>query len=335
MKIAVVVPVFNEQENLRELYRRLRGVFEKLQDITWQVVYVNDGSNDSSIEIMLEQCREDPRFSVIDLSRNFGHQAAISAGLAHASADAVILMDADLQDPPQIIPELVEHWRQGAEVVRAERRTRKEKGLRRLGFETFHRVFTWISDFPIPSQSGIFGLLDIKAVQELNRLPEKNRYLPGLRSWVGFRQEVIYYDREDRAAGEPKQTLRRLIRYALDAIFSFSYKPLRLMTGIGACISIGGFVLACVFVVKRLWGIETAQTGFTTLITMILFLGGVQLVAIGLVGEYMARIYDEVKQRPLYIVSKLYGIEPPNRSGSAPSSCSAPRKNQSGTAASA
>lgn len=322
--------MYNEQENLQELYRRLKDVFEKLGDITWRVIYVNDGSSDDSIKIMLEQCKQDSRFSVIDLSRNFGHQAAISAGLAHASADAVILMDGDLQDPPEIIPELLKCWQQGAHVVRAERRTRKEKGLRRFGFETFHRLFTWISDFPIPSQSGIFGLLDRKAVEELNKLPEKNRYLPGLRSWVGFRQEVIYYDREDRAAGEPKQTLRRLIRYALDAIFSFSYKPLRLMTGIGVCISLGGFILACVFVVKRLWGIETAQTGFTTLITVILFLGGVQLVAIGLVGEYMARIYDEVKQRPLYIVNRLYRIDPPDGSGSAPSNHSASKQDQFG-----
>ena len=308
-----MIPIHNEEENLPELYQRLRKECNALGDVSWQVIYVNDGSHDQSMSIMLEQCRGDSRFSVIDLSRNFGHQAAISAGLAHAYGDAVILMDGDLQDPPEVIPELVARWREGAQIVRAERRSRKERGIRRIGFEVFHRAFNWVSDFPIPSQTGIFGLIDRQAVKELNQLQEKNRFLPGLRSWVGFRQAVVTYDRQDRAAGQPTQTLRRLIRYGLDAVFSFSYKPLRLMTGIGLCISVGGFVLACIFVIKRLLGIEVAQTGFTTLITVVLFLGGVQLVAVGVLGEYTARIYDEVKRRPLYIVSDRYGIDAPHQ----------------------
>ncbi len=311
MKLDIVVPIFNEHENLRELNRRLREVCDKLVDITCQVIYVNDGSRDNSMEIMLEQREVDSRFTIVDLSRNFGHQAAISAGLAHADGDAVIFIDGDLQDPPEVIPDLVECWRGGAQIVQAQRRSRKDHGLRRLGFESFHKIFTWISDFPIPPQTGIFGLLDRQAVEELKRFKEKNRFFPGLRSWVGFSQGVVHYDREDRAAGEPKQSFRRLARYALDAMFSFSYKPLRIMTGVGILISTCGFLLACIFVIKRLAGVEIAQTGFTTLVTLVLFLGGVQIIAIGLLGEYLARIYDEVKQRPLYIVQNRHGINMP------------------------
>ena len=303
-----MIPIYNEQENLEELYRRLKEVCESLANVSWQVIYVNDGSYDGSMEIIMEQCKRDSRFAIIDLSRNFGHQSAIAAGLAHADGDAVIFMDGDLQDPPELIPELLETWGDGAQVVQARRRSRQERGLRRIGFTVFHNIFGWISDFPIPPHTGIFGLLDRQAVQELNLLTEKNRFFPGLRSWVGFKQGVVYYDRKDRAAGKPKQSFRRLIRYGLDAIFSFSYKPLRIMTAIGIFISLVGFLLASFFIIKRLAGIEIAQTGFTTLVTLVLFLGGVQLIAVGLLGEYLARIYDEVKKRPLYIVKKRYGI---------------------------
>jgi len=306
-----VIPIYNEQENLPELFRRLRDACDNLDGIAWQVIYVNDGSRDDSMKIMQEQCRKDSRFAILDLSRNFGHQAGIAAGLAHADGDVVIFMDGDLQDPPELIPDLLACWREGAQVVRAQRQSRKERGIRRFGFEVFHKVFSWISDFPVPPQTGIFGLLDRQAVKELNRFTEKNRFFPGLRSWVGFKQGVVYYDRQDRAAGKPKQSFRRLIRYALDAIFSFSYKPLRLMTGMGIVISSAGFSLACFFVIRRLTGVEIAQTGFTTLVTLVLFLGGVQLIAVGLLGEYLARIYDEVKRRPLYIVKNRYGIDVP------------------------
>lgn len=311
MKLDIVIPIYNEQENLRELNRRLRQVCDGLDGVTWQVIYVNDGSEDESTQIMLEQCEADSRFTIVELSRNFGHQAAIAAGLAHADGDAVIFMDGDLQDPPEIIPDLLERWREGAKIVRAQRRTRQESGMRRLGFEVFHKAFKWISDFPVPAQAGIFGLIDRQAVTELSRLTERNRFFPGLRSWVGFEQGVVYYDRHKRASGEPKQSLKRLIRYALDGIFSFSYKPLRTMTALGAFVAGIGFLLACVFVLKRLAGIEMAQTGFTTLVTVVLFLGGIQLIAVGLLGEYLARIYDEVKQRPLYIVKTRHGINTP------------------------
>ena len=306
MKVDIVIPIYNEKENLSELFDRLRNVFNKLNGIIFKVIYVNDGSNDNSLTIMLGQCKGDSRFSIIDLSRNFGHQAAITAGLAYTDSDATILMDGDLQDQPELIPDLLMLWEKGARIVRVQRKSRKEHGLRRIGFEVFHKVFNFISDFQVHSNTGIFSLIDKQAVKELNQLKEKNRFLPGLRSWVGFEQDVVYHDRTDRTAGKPKQTFRRLFKYAFDAIFSFSYKPLRIMTAMGITISVIGFVMASFFIVRRILGIEIAQTGFNALLTLVLFLGGVQLIAIGLIGEYLARVYDEVKERPLYIVKKIY-----------------------------
>jgi dolichol-phosphate mannosyltransferase len=316
LKVAVVIPIWNEQENLPELSRRLQAALETACAATpgldWQVIYVDDGSKDRSVELILEHNRREPRFSLVKLSRNFGHQPAISAGMAaalDAGADAAIIMDGDLQDPPELIPELVKAWRDGGQVVRAQRRSRAETGLRRVGFEAFHKFFGWISDYPIPAQAGVFGLMDRAALQSLSGLPEKNRFLPGLRSWIGFDQRNVEYDRQDRAAGEPKQTMKRLFKYALDAIFSFSYKPLRMMTYAGVIISVIGFLLAIYFILKRLMGVEHAETGFTTLVCLVLFLGGVQLIALGLLGEYLGRIYDEVKNRPAYIVAKRVGFD--------------------------
>lgn len=304
--LAIVIPIWNESSGLEELFVRLQRVLDGLPDLDSQVIYVNDGSTDGSLAIMLEQRRRDRRFTLLDLSRNFGQQAAIAAGLAASSADATIVMDGDLQDPPELIPEMVACWRAGAEVVRAQRRTRQERGFRRWSIQLFERLFGWLADFPMPAHVGVFGLLDRKALEELNRLGERNRFLPGLRAWVGFEQRVVYYDRDARAAGLPKQSFGRLLQYALNGIFSFSYKPLRLMVVIGSVICVIGFALASSFVVKRLAGIEQAQMGFTTLVTLLLFLGGVQLVSIGLLGEYLARIYDEVKGRPLFIVRSRF-----------------------------
>lgn len=312
--LSIVIPIFNEAESLSELQRRLREVCDRLVDVTWQVIYVNDGSSDDSARILAEQHAADSRFMVVDLSRNFGQQAAISAGLAHANADAVVIMDGDLQDPPELIPQLVAAWRDGGEVIRAVRRSRSEDGIRRLGIDLFHRIFSWISDVPFAEDSGVFSLLNRQAAHEFNLLAERNRFIPGLRTWIGFDQRVVEYDRLPRVAGDSKQSMPQLVRYALDAVFSFSYKPLRLMTVIGVCVSALGFVLACGFVIRRLTGVEIAQTGFTTLVTLILFLGGIQLIAVGLLGEYLGRIYDEAKQRPLYVVRKRLGVMPPGGS---------------------
>jgi polyisoprenyl-phosphate glycosyltransferase len=308
--LAVVIPVFNEEELLPELCRRLAAACASVADLDWQVIFVDDGSRDASARIILEQRTAEPRFTLVRLSRNFGHQPAITAGLVHADADGVVIMDADLQDPPELIPELVAAWRAGGQVILAERRSRQERGLRRLGFDLFHRFFGMLTDFPIPANAGVFGLLDRLAVDQLVALTERNRFLPGLRSWIGFDQRVVYYDRQDRAAGQPKQTFRRLVRYAMDGIFSFSFKPLRMMTWAGVLVAAIGFITALVFILRRLFFADPAVTGFTTLLTMMMFLGGVQLIAIGLLGEYIGRIYDEVKNRPIYIAASRHGVKP-------------------------
>ena len=305
--LTVVVPVYNEQENLPELCRRVKAACESIAGLSWQMIMVDDGSRDDTVKMALAEHAADPRFNLVRLSRNFGHQAAITAGLSHADSDAVVIMDADLQDPPELIPELVKTWREGGQVVMAQRKSRAETGLRRIGFDLFHKFFRWLSDFPIPSQTGVFGLMCRDAHQELVKLTERNRFIPGLRAWIGFDQRTVYYDRQDRAAGEPKQTFKRLIKYAMDGVFSFSYKPLRLMMWSGVMVSIAAFLVAIYFIIKRIAGVETALTGFTTTITLILFLGGIQLIAIGLLGEYLGRIYDEVKNRPMFIVRSFTG----------------------------
>ncbi len=299
--VTIVIPVFNEAAVLPELVRRLTAVFAAHPDTHWRAVLVDDGSRDASPRLVRDAAARDARFELIELSRNFGFQAALAAGLAAAPGDALVTMDADLQDPPELIPELVARWRAGAEVVRAVRRSRAETGLRAIGFSLFHAFFDRISDFPIEPNSGTFGLLSRAAVDALNALPERHRFFPGLRAWVGFTTAEVAYDRQERAAGQPQQTLRRLVRYAFDGVFSFSYLPLRLLTYAGIVISTAGFALGAFFVAKRLLGLEVAQTGFTTLVTLVLFLGGVQLIGIGVLGEYLARVYDEVKRRPLYV----------------------------------
>jgi len=309
-KIAVVIPVFNEEAVLPDLFRRLAAVFDGQPDIGWSSVLVNDGSRDNSTALIVAQNARDPRFKLVDLSRNFGFQSALAAGLdAATGADAVVTMDADLQDPPELIPEMVAAWRNGAEVVRAVRRTRSETGLRRMAFDLFHKLFGLLSDYPIEPNSGTFGLLDRQAVAAFNSLAERNRFFPGLRAWVGFRRADVPYDRQERAAGKPQQTFRRLARYALDGVFSFSYLPLRMLTYAGMFIAGLGFAVGLFFVCKRLLGIETASTGFTTLVTLILFLGGVQLIGIGVLGEYLGRIYDEVKRRPNFLVRRRVGFD--------------------------
>lgn len=302
--VCLVIPVFNEAAVLPELFQRLCAIMDGHSHITWQVLLVNDGSRDQSARLINEKSEGDPRFRQLELTRNFGFQAALSAGLAHAQGDAVITMDADLQDPPEIIPELIAQWQAGADVVRAVRRSREETGLRRLGMDLFHGVFNKLSDMPVEANTGTFGLMNREALTALNQLPERNRFFPGLRSWVGFTTAEVLYDRKLRAAGEPQQNFRRLARYALDGVFSFSRLPLRLLTYTGIFISGLGFSTGLFFVIRRLLGQEIAFTGFTTLVTLLLFTGGVQLIGIGVLGEYLGRIYDEVKQRPLYVLRK-------------------------------
>lgn len=302
--VTIVIPIFNEEAVLPELLARLTKLFDGHLDIRWDALLVDDGSRDRSVTLVREHAAKDSRFGLIEFSRNFGFQAAITAGMAHARGDAIVTMDADLQDPPELIPRLVAGWREGHEIVRAVRRSRQETGVRRWGMDLFHRLFGRVADSPIDANTGTFGLLDRIAVDAINQLPERNRFFPGLRAWVGFKTGEVVYDRQERAAGQPQQTLLKLFRYALDGVFSFSYLPLRVLTYAGIFIALMGFAAAVFYAVRRIINIETAPTGYTTLVTIVLFLGGVQLIGIGVLGEYLARVYDEVKQRPPYIVRR-------------------------------
>jgi dolichol-phosphate mannosyltransferase len=306
--ISVVAPIFNEEENLPEFRRRVTGALEQVAE-PWELILVNDGSRDGSERILRQFHDEDPRVKVIHLSRNFGHQPAVTAGVHHARGDCVVLIDGDMQDPPEVIPELIARWREGNHVVLGERASRADHGLRGVGFRLFYPLMRRISDLPGGPDAGIFGLMDRAVVDEFNKMPERSRFIPGLRSWLGFRQASVKYDRQDRAAGKPKQTFSRLVRYAMDGMISFSYKPLRFMTWAGVFVAAVGFCTAIYFIIKRVFFNDPAVTGFTTLLTMMMFLGGVQLIAIGILGEYIGRIYEEIKQRPLYVVREKVGFD--------------------------
>ncbi len=299
--ISIVAPVYNEEEGILGFIGEVTKTMRS-GELSWELVLVNDGSSDGTLELIRQEKERIPEIEWVDLSRNFGHQAAVTAAIAHARGDAVVVMDADMQDPPSLIPNLIASWKAGNHVVFARRTDRAEKGLRRFGFEMFHKFFRYTIDFPIPRDIGVFSLLDRSAVDEINQLPERNRFLPGLYSWVGFQQGFVEYARADRDEGEPKQTFKNLLKYALDGILSFSYKPIRLLGAIGLLTALGAFALALFFTAKRLLGQEIAFTGFTTLVILISGFGGLILLAIALVGEYVARIYDEVKNRPSYIV---------------------------------
>jgi dolichol-phosphate mannosyltransferase len=306
--ISIVIPIFNEQENLPELRRRLTKAMDGGgQD--WEAIMVDDGSRDYSPRILREIHDQDGRFKVVTLSRNFGHQPAVSAGIHHAHGDCVVLIDGDLQDPPEVIPEMIRKWKEGFQVVLGERASRADGGVRGIGFRLFYPILRRITDLPIARNAGIFGLMDRAVVEQFNRLPERNRFIPGLQIWLGFRQTAVAYDRAGRAAGQPKQSLSRLIRYAADAMLSFSIKPLRAATWLGFLVSIVAFALA-IFYVVTFFAWHKQISGFTTEIVCILFLGGVQLISVGILGEYIGRIYEEVKQRPLYIVRERIGFEP-------------------------
>jgi dolichol-phosphate mannosyltransferase len=309
--LSVVTPIFNEEENLPELRRRMTSALD-VCGVPWELILVNDGSRDGSGGLIRAFHDDDPRIKLIALSRNFGHQAALTAGIHHASGHCVVLADGDLQDPPEVIPEMVAKWREGYHVVLAERRSRADGGgARGLGFRLFYPVMRRLADLPQSPDAGIFGLMDRAVVDEFNKLPEHNRFIPGLRTWLGFKQTSVLYDRHDRAGGAPKQTLSRLVRYALDGMFSFSNRPLRAATYSGFFISAVAFLLAVYYFVTFFAFHKEAGSGFTTIILCVLFLGGVQLITIGILGEYVGRIYEEVKRRPLYVVRESVGFDKP------------------------
>jgi glycosyltransferase involved in cell wall biosynthesis len=300
--ISVVVPIYNEEELVTQFHEAVACALSNVQE-DWEVVYVNDGSKDSSLELLKELQAIDPHVVVVDLSRNWGHMGAITAGLRTARGEAVILMDGDFQDPPEVLPELIDAWREGAQVVVAVRRSRQERRriLAKL-FPLFYRVLAALSDYPIPLNAGIFGLLDRQAVDSINALREGNRYLPGLRAWVGYKNSVIYYDRQDRLAGEGKLSFTSRIKYAMDAITSFSYKPLRVSFALcSLTLCMVAILTGCAIFAKS--QIYTAGFGMAAAIFLV---GSILLLCLGVMGEYIGRVYDEVRSRPLSIINDVY-----------------------------
>jgi glycosyltransferase involved in cell wall biosynthesis len=298
--ISVVIPIYNEEEIISLLHRALSDAMDKVDD-NWEVVYVNDGSDDSSLDLLRQLQSDDSHVVVVDLSRNWGHMGALHAGLQTARGDAIVLMDGDLQDPPDIVPKMVAAWRGGAQVVTAVRRSRQEsrKALALL-FPLFYKILGAISDYPIPLNAGIFGLIDRQALDSINSLREGNRYLPGLRAWVGYRTAVVYYDRQDRVGGEGKLSFISRIKYAMDAITSFSYKPLRLSFVLAG---IAVFIAAVMGVLGLLSDSNAMEYG---LFAAIFFMTSLPLFCVGILGEYLGRVYDEVRQRPLSIINRVY-----------------------------
>jgi glycosyltransferase involved in cell wall biosynthesis len=302
-ELSIVIPVYDEEPNLPMLYSRLTGVLAEV-GASYEVVFVDDGSRDESIEVLHQLTTQDRRVVVVELARNFGHQIAISAGLDHSRGRAVIIMDADLQDPPEVLPQFIAKWREGYDVVYAVRERRKEGRLKRMAYAAFYRLLQRVADIEIPLDAGDFCIMDRRVVDLLVSMPERNRFVRGIRSWVGFKQVGLPYERDARYAGRPKYTFSRLVYLALDGLVSFSYLPLRLITMLGFAVSLVSIVMAVFYFVKRLTS-GLNPPGFATLVVAILFLAGVQLITMGVIGEYVGRIFEEVKQRPLYVTRQV------------------------------
>jgi polyisoprenyl-phosphate glycosyltransferase len=312
-RVSVAIAVYNEELVLPELIRRTRDVLDALPGGPHELVFVDDGSSDRTFEL-LEAATADPRIAVVSLSRNFGHQAALSAALDHVSGDVVVVMDGDLQDTPETIPRMLEEYRRGFDVVYAVRTRRKEGFLLRSAYAAFYRLMAALADIAVPVGAGDFSLLSRRVVDELRAAPERHRYLRGLRTWVGFRQTGIEVERAARAGGKPKYNLRRLFRLAFDGIFAFSVVPLRLATLLGVCAVCLSLVFAAYALYVKLRHQHVIE-GFTATLLVITLLSGVQLLSLGIIGEYLGRIYDEAKRRPHYVVRTRRGLAGPPGGG--------------------
>ena len=308
--VSIVIPLYNEEELIPELMRRLKQVEEKMTDICLEIIPVDDGSADGTREALERSLSGFSRWKLVSLARNFGLQPAYKAGLDHATGDAIVFMDGDLQDPPEVIPALLKEWKAGAKVVTACRNSRKETGVRRICFDVFHIIFHKLTGGIMPKNSGMFGLMDQVVADQIRMLPERNLFFPALRCWPGFKQSCVYYDRDARFSGYTKQSFTRLFRYAWDGITSFSDVPLQFITFMGIVISALAFIFGgalVLFRILQLFGLfgEQVVLGFTSIITAVLFMGGLQMIAIGVIGNYMSRLYHEVKHRPHYIVGDV------------------------------
>lgn len=313
MQISVVIPCYNEQEVLPELFRRLTSAANGW-NCDWEIICVDDGSHDQTWPMLVAQQTQDGRWRALSFARNFGHQTAVSAGIFHAQGDAVIVIDADLQDPPEQLERFIRKWQEGFEVVYAIREKRKEGVLKKACYWLFYRIMAKVTPFEIPLDSGDFCIMDRKVVDALNSMPERNRFVRGLRAWSGFRQIGLTYERQARAAGEAKYNFRKLLKLALDGIFSFSTVPLSLVAQVGIWISCISFLGISWTLATKIFsdffskhGFPPVQ-GFTTIVICVLFLGGIQMLSLGIIGEYIGRIYDEVKRRPAWVIHRSAGL---------------------------
>lgn len=307
-KYSFIIPIYNEEETIAELYRRVRAVMDEL-DGTAELILVNDGSRDRSLALMRGLHEQDSRVCYLSLARNFGHQVAVTAGLNFARGQAVVVLDADLQDPPELIPKLIQQWQQGFDVIYAQRIQRhRERWFKRFTAYVFYRVLKHLADVDMPTDTGDFCLMDRQVVDVLNSMPERNRYIRGLRSWIGFRQTAVPFERDPRFAGEVKYTFRKSFALAINGLVSFSTVPLRLSTYLGLFSACAAVIMAFLVIYWRLVFPGSPLTGYAIIAAAIFFLGAVQLFSIGILGEYIGRIYDEVKNRPLYTLAEAAGF---------------------------
>ncbi|OIK10427.1 glycosyltransferase [Bacillus sp. MUM 116] len=308
VKYSIIIPVFNEEAVIRQTYQRLKSVMDSTGG-SYELLFVNDGSKDRTEDCLIYLSERDETVKLINFSRNFGHQIAISAGMDYAHGEAVVIIDADLQDPPELILLMIEKWMEGFDVVYAKRTSRKgESFFKKKSASLFYRTLRNMTEIDIPLDTGDFRLMDRKVVDQLKTLREKNRFVRGLSSWVGFRQTAIEYERDERAAGETKYPLKKMLKLSMDGITSFSYKPLKLASYTGGLLAVTGFIyMAIVFYLK----IFTKQivSGWASIIIIQLFFSSIVLVLLGIIGEYIGRIYDETKNRPLYVVRDIYGMQ--------------------------
>lgn len=311
VKYSIIIPVYNEELVVRETYKRLKAVMEQT-DGPYELLFVNDGSKDKTIDILKELSVRDEMVKYLDFSRNFGHQIAITAGMDYAAGEAVVIIDADLQDPPELMLEMIQKWKEGYEVVYAKRTKRKgETFFKKQTAHLFYRVLRALTDIDIPLDTGDFRLIDRKVCDQLVSMKERSRFVRGLVSWVGFKQTAIEYERDERLAGETKYPLKKMLRFSMDGITSFSYKPLKLASILGILLSFSSVIWMFIVLYLKLFT-ESTVTGWSSLLMTMLFFNGVVLVMLGVIGEYIGRIYDEAKNRPLYILQDSRRVEREN-----------------------
>ena len=309
-KISVVVPMYYEEEVAKECYTRLKNVLEKIENYNYEIIFINDGSKDKTLEILKEVAKENKNVKIISFSRNFGHQCAVTAGLRYVTGDAIVIIDADLQDPPELIPEMIKLWEEGNEVIYGKRKSREgESRFKLLTASMFYKTLNALSDVEIPKDTGDFRLVDRKVVEVINSLPEHNKFLRGLFSWVGFKQKAYEYERKERYAGKTKYPLKKMLKLAQDGIFSFSIKPLKIVGAMGILSVIISILLLVYAVLSYAFDWNNLVPGWTSLMVTMTFIGGMILISLWMIGEYIGRIYDETKRRPEYIIDETINIE--------------------------